>query len=1590
MKKRVLAVLLMLCMVITIMPVQALAAGDGEPLQQCVCTERCDAAAPNLKCPVCAVDPSQCAVEEAPQQCDCTERCDAAAPNLKCPVCAADPTRCAVEEAPQQCDCTERCDEAEPNLECPVCAADPTQCAVEETEEDLEPAQIFDALIEPSRAPRSAAKEIYLFLLKPGDYTISSTNSGDYYYLTHGGSVKSDTSFREGQAYISESDESEITQYVASWPMGMEYENPLKSSDPFERDSSISISSSTGKITYFKLIADGKTYSSNANESTDKKPYGIRWTKISYVGENNTMNYHVDGVLYDNSVPAQTIEDEGIYKTIDGFALDGNGEERTPDTFSFVLDKLGDNNKPAGTLNVPLQATVYAAEQNAELGLSYGGEDAGKVLTPGGYIIYEIEEAGSGYDSIRWEEPDALYFDVYSNGTIYWRPGSTDKTIANTLQKYNLTYHANAESDAVTGMPEINPVSDLKGYERVTIPDTVPQREGYRFLGWSTRSGATEPDEQYDPDETITITRNVDLYAVWKAVSYEKAPVLTDTVKFTPAAGGDQVTWTSGTNYTRIFDQDSTPSVEDFKAYAQKGTARLLYAVTIDGYNGFEFSVQDTLGPGYIVDYVGYADDVTSAPVDDQGVIKGTMNGDTATLYFLVTVTNVGAETPTTVTNIACVNSEPVTSAPVDVINTFEHVNLTKDVKKGGQSVNGDVVKVGDELTYTLTVTNDGTVALQNLVITDIFTGTGTLVLPSDEIATATGFTWTIDTLAVDEAKILTYTYTVTAEDQGQTLTNTATAGVAYDKGETKNPVESAGMTIAKQGAVESISEIAYTLTVENTGTADFRSFTVEDAKFPANVDAITVSISGGSSSSKITKTLTDGKLTVAVDGNFQVGATAEITYSYVPAGEDVNAAEITNTAKLTATSVNGTAVTDEATCTIPFVTGTLRITPVEMTSYIGGTSDYWGEGSGLATNSGFPAPHFIVEAVDGTQVPAGVTVTFHGKGMTDQGTPVAKKWKLEPYGGTGADQAVDENGKKIWDILGDNLQTRDGTCQYYEDADLSGDPVTADHLQDHHCVELYACIKSTGPSGANNTDLYAMDSNGNLYLLDAGVGKVFVREVSEGGEDMTYAASESTAATVDEALEDTAAAAKTTNNGATAGVVVPAGTKYTINGNENWELAGGDGNVSLLFDEVLAGTYELPENQDGHDMLTKAIEDNLDELDLLEDEDRAYESKYLDLVDHDDGNVWVKASNQIVVYWPYPDVITYDTADDYTFDLLHFTGMHRGYTSSGENDPAELIARAVANIDNHKGEPVNNDSLALLHEEITLTEYGIQFVVDQDQYGFSPFVLTWVEKDEDDDDDHDRPKPSKPSKPVEKPALERGDHFAYMVGYDDGTIRPNANITRAEVATIFFRLLTDDSREKYWSDQNPYSDISAGAWYNNAVSTMTRAGVLTGYDDGTFRPNANITRAEFAAIAARFLSDGYTGPDRFSDISGHWAAEYINRAARAGWIGGYGDSTFRPDQPITRAEAMTLINAVLERAPHEDYLLENMIVWPDNPESAWYYEAVQEATNSHNYKWREDRDYEEWTELLESRDWAALEQQWAQAGDAAGADIMP
>ena len=232
-------------------------------------------------------------------------------------------------------------------------------------------------------------------------------------------------------------------------------------------------------------------------------------------------------------------------------------------------------------------------------------------------------------------------------------------------------------------------------------------------------------------------------------------------------------------------------------------------------------------------------------------------------------------------------------------------------------------------------------------------------------------------------------------------------------------------------------------------------------------------------------------------------------------------------------------------------------------------------------------------------------------------------------------------------------------------------------------------------------------------------------------------------------------------------------------------------------------------------------------------------------------------------------------------------------------------------------------------------------------------------------------------------PGLNKDDHFAYVIGYPDGNVRPNANIDRQEVATIFFRLLTDESRIKAWSSVNTFKDVTSALWSNNAVSTMSSAGILNGYKDGTFRPNAPITRAEFAAIAARFDSSLYVGDNMFSDISGHWAADYINRAAQKGWISGYPDGTFRPDAYITRAEAMTLVNNVLDRRVKAEDMLKDMTVWPDNPTTAWHYAAVQEATNSHDYDRATPTEYEKWTKITPARDWSQLETQWATAAAA-------
>ena len=388
---------------------------------------------------------------------------------------------------------------------------------------------------------------------------------------------------------------------------------------------------------------------------------------------------------------------------------------------------------------------------------------------------------------------------------------------------------------------------------------------------------------------------------------------------------------------------------------------------------------------------------------------------------------------------------------------------------------------------------------------------------------------------------------------------------------------------------------------------------------------------------------------------------------------------------------------------------------------------------------------------------------------------------------------------------------------------------------------------------------------------------------------------------------------------------------------------------VRLLFDGII-------EHNTSGVSSTQLLINRADEVLGGSSDSRRYEAKYLDLVDTSNGNAWVAADGAVTVYWPLPAGTGWNT----NFTLLRFDGLNR--------------ETSVGNVENL----IATCNVTPIRVENTGTH--IKFTVEK--AGFAPFILVW--------DEYNTPITPIPEPDDSPVGLNTEDHVAYIIGYEDGTVRPGANITRAEVATIFFRLLTDETRESYWSQSSGFTDVASGAWYNNAVSTLTRAGILDGYEDGSFRPNASITRAEFTKIAVSFFKHaGGASSSPFNDVpDSAWYAEFVKAAAELGLIDGYEDGTFRPNAPITRAEACTIVNRTLGRAPDKDNLLpeHEMLTWPDNSRDAWYYAQIQEATNSHDYQWLGA--IELWTAKLAERDWDALEKEWSNAYSAPGGEV--
>lgn len=735
---------------------------------------------------------------------------------------------------------------------------------------------------------------------------------------------------------------------------------------------------------------------------------------------------------------------------------------------------------------------------------------------------------------------------------------------------------------------------------------------------------------------------------------------------------------------------------------------------------------------------------------------------------------------------------------------------------------------------------------------------------------------------------------------------------------------------------------VQYQITFKNIGNVTLKEFDIADT-VPNGLKIVDSAWEDGKFNDRLADELKPGEeKTVTVE--------VQITgYSTV----------YTNTATVTAKADKNTTIEQDATNDdLKVDAGVIQITPADITIYTGGNG-YTGAvtGSATSTSSGLPEPGFYVTLPDALDDALKQAVGHEGDGPLDLSDYVTitaeasdgkdRTWTLERYDNQPDHESIAYD-KYIYRIVPANGQAK--VRVQFTDPE-NGNTIVPDDQFAIDLNELYKKYDMSINTGAVQADTVKIivDANKDTdnfqaeCAVDSGYGTLTVRGV------------------VDEITTDIVNAVPENADNITA--IASADTEYWINGS-HLEVAP-EHEVKLLVDEIV---------EDAQTALRNAIIAS-PENDF--DDDFEFEFKYLDLVDTSNGNVWITPSQAMTVFWPYPN----GTDEDTEFQVIHFVGLDRNYDDLEEKLEAKGAVDYLTDVEYHAD--------------------GITFTVDS----FSPFALVWEDDDDnggggahhpeydpdDEDDEDDEEEIIDDEVPLaETPWLNTEDHYAYIVGYaEDGTVRPNANITRAEVATIFFRLLTDEARDQFWMTTNNFSDVAADAWYNNAVSTMVNMGIIRGYEDGTFRPNANITRAEFAAIAARFMTSGYdVEDDLFIDIANHWAREDINDAAMAGWIHGYADDTFRPDAVITRAEAVTLVNNVLQRKPDADHMLDSMIKWPDNPEGAWYYEAIQEATNSHDYDLFEDAEYETWTALQENRDWAALEADWLNA-HRTGGEVM-
>lgn len=596
-----------------------------------------------------------------------------------------------------------------------------------------------------------------------------------------------------------------------------------------------------------------------------------------------------------------------------------------------------------------------------------------------------------------------------------------------------------------------------------------------------------------------------------------------------------------------------------------------------------------------------------------------------------------------------------------------------------------------------------------------------------------------------------------------------------------------------------------------------------------------------------------------------------------------------------------------------------IEIKPADMTIYEGGAG-YEGvvdEDGEKIVSSGFPEPLFKIAMPEGsTDAPESLTFINNAS---------KNSWTVQKAG-------TDSQGTTYYRLVNATESGKPIRVQFFGDNNqvIESDTVTTtEEVYDTHTIAIFS----------NKDDVVTASAGETTYNVSAGTGKLTVRAVQENDATSDVISSE------DEGSEgsfneDGVYTGEIQSGSAVA--VAPAGTTYTLN-NTGVELPD-DAIPSLLFDSIIEDGNSTTRT----DTLKEQASEWLDDNGLATGGTRHYEAKYLDLVDANNGNAWIKASNPVTIYWGYPE----GTGQSTDFKLLHFKDLHRD-TSGGANtgfDPADIAESTIEEI------TVNNNA------------NGISFTVGTG--GFSPFVLVWTEAsapgpdptpDPEPTPDPDEPGIADPDDTGVADWLNTKDHEVFLNGYPDGSFGPDRSMTRAEVAAMFSNLLLD----KNVPITTSFSDVAEDAWYADAVNMLASLDMIAGYEDGTFRPDAPITRAEFTAIAMRFADAAPEGENIFSDVhAGDWFYDVVVGSIQYGWIGGYEDGTFRPQNTITRAEVTAITNRMLGRVADEAFIdaADALRSFSDLSDAHWAYYSIMEATNAHDYTTTDG--VEEWEAL--------------------------